>query len=151
MEADPSCKRWCGTPGIKAAGLALAGSFRGWITYDKICYLQQSPKKIAAASREPYSKDLPLLQAISSDNRLIYDVCMARRVVLIGLAYLAAACVAVRAEERVTSGLVMLYAFEEGAGTTVRDRASAAMARYTCTDQSIRVQPVPAIDANDAR
>jgi hypothetical protein len=66
---------------------------------------------------------------------LIYDVCMARGVVFIGLAYLAAACVAVRAEERVTSGLVVLYDFEEGAGTTVRDCASGAMARYTCTDQ----------------
>jgi hypothetical protein len=57
---------------------------------------------------------------------LIYDVGMARRVVFIGLAYLAAACIAVRAEERVTSGLVVLYDFEEGAGTTIRDRASAA-------------------------
>jgi hypothetical protein len=78
---------------------------------------------------------------------------MARGVVLIGLAYLAAACVAVRADERVTRGLVVLYDFEEGAGTTIRDRASAAMARYTCTDQSIRVKvkPVPAIDANYAR
>jgi hypothetical protein len=76
---------------------------------------------------------------------------MARLVVFIGLAYLAAACVAVRAEERVTSGVVVLYDFEEGAGTTIRDRASGAMARYTCTDQSIRVKPVPAIDANYAR
>jgi hypothetical protein len=50
---------------------------------------------------------------------------MARLVVLIGLAYLAAASIAVRAEERVTSGLVVLYDFEEGAGTTIRDRASA--------------------------
>ena len=51
---------------------------------------------------------------------------MVRRVVLFGIAYLAAASVAVRAEERVTSGLVVLYDFEEGAGTTIRDRSSAA-------------------------
>jgi hypothetical protein len=51
---------------------------------------------------------------------------MFRRVVLILIAYLAAACVAVRAEERATSGLVVLYDFEEGAGTTIRDRSSAA-------------------------
>jgi hypothetical protein len=44
---------------------------------------------------------------------------MARRVVFIGLAYLAAAWVALRAEERVTSGLVVLYDLEEGAGTTI--------------------------------
>jgi hypothetical protein len=100
---------------------------------------------------EPHSKDLPRQQAISSGNRSNYDVCMARRVVFIGLAYLAAASVAVRAEERLTGGLVVLYDFEEGAGTTIRDRASAAMARYTCADQSIRVKPVPAIDANYAR
>jgi hypothetical protein len=68
------------------------------------------------------------IRDISSGSRLIYDVCMARGGVFIGLAYLAAACVAVRAEERVTSGLLVLYDFEEGAGTTIRDRASAGPA-----------------------
>jgi mono/diheme cytochrome c family protein len=42
------------------------------------------------------------------------------------LALLATAAVPALGEDRVTSGLVALYDFEEGAGTTIRDRASAA-------------------------
>src|SRR5687768_17052702 len=50
---------------------------------------------------------------------------MVRYFGLLTIAFVVGAVFTVQAEERVTSGLVVLYDFEEGAGTTIRDRSAA--------------------------
>ena len=51
---------------------------------------------------------------------------MVRCLTFVWIACLAAAGLKVEAEDRVASGLIVLYDFEEGAGTTIRDRSLAA-------------------------
>jgi hypothetical protein len=78
---------------------------------------------LASASRIDGS-DLFLERPISSGITPPYDSRMARYLGLLFIACFAAAPQPVLAEERVTSGLLVLYDFEEGAGTTIRDRST---------------------------
>src|SRR5688572_25023425 len=65
-------------------------------------------------------------EAISFGFEATYHLGMSRHVTFVCIACLAVAALEVEAEDRVASGIVVLYDFEEGAGTTIRDRSEAA-------------------------
>ena len=63
---------------------------------------------------------------MTPDPLALHDNNVVRCFACLLLVCLAALVCSAQAEERVAAGLVVLYDFEDGAGTTIRDRATAA-------------------------